>query len=349
MQAFGGDRVRAGRGEQRILFARRSKGWLPRVPKTLTTAEHPGSAILWDERFFEVVTADPAPAGGVRYVLEPWRDNHIIRVSEPYDAASEERREVEHTRALARENGRKVANLAGMVTGLLPAIVQEQLGSELGLVTTKLTAFSLLVPLAYLVWFFVEWSHRIINHAGAMPLSLILTAIYLFFESAARLNIVWSQSRPIGSILGFFPYLLFYLVAGKRAGAVSPFEVPRGQGTFRTEPSEDVALLDAYSMREPLLTLLSTAEQAALAQRFGYEYRKQGFVVAWVILAASSAGVVSALVSLQYGLRFGALCSLLLGILLGGEQIFRLSALRAGPTPSMLAAVVRPLTRKLLC
>ncbi|MEO8036046.1 MAG: hypothetical protein ABI837_16545, partial [Acidobacteriota bacterium] len=92
MQAFGADRVRAGNGEQRILFARRSKGWLPRVPKTLTTAEYPGSAILWDERFFEVVTADPAPAGGVRYVLEPWPENHIIRVSEPYDAASEERR-----------------------------------------------------------------------------------------------------------------------------------------------------------------------------------------------------------------------------------------------------------------
>src|SRR6267378_2805299 len=96
MRPFGYDRVRSGHGDQWILVARRSKGWLPRVPKTLTSAEHPGTAILWEDRFFEVVTADASAGGSIRYVLEPWRDNHVIRVSEPYDEASEERRAAEH-------------------------------------------------------------------------------------------------------------------------------------------------------------------------------------------------------------------------------------------------------------
>ncbi len=347
MHAFGADRVRAGKGEQQVLFSPRSKGWQPRIPKTLTTSEHPGTAILWEDQFFEVVTAGPGASGGVRYVLEPWRDHHIIRVSEPYDAPSEERREAAHRAAAVREKGRKIANLAGIFTGLLPAVAQEQLGSELGLLPAKLTALSLLVPFAYLIWFFLSWSHRIIDHS-AMPWPLILLAAYLFLESVTRLNIVWFQRRPAGSAAGFIIYLLFYLAGGKRTGAVSPFEVPRGRRTFVTEPPEDVALLDAYSMREPLLTLLSPAEQNALAQRFGYDYREQGFIVAWVILGASATGVASALVSLQYGLRSGAVLSLLLALALGAEQIFRLSSLRRGPTASMLAVVVRPLTRKLL-
>ena len=347
MRPFGTDRVRQGKPEQWILFAQRSKGWHPRVPKTLTSAEYPGTAVLWEERFFEVVAADASAGGSVRYVLEPWRENHIIRVSEPYDEASEERRAAEHQAAVRREKGRRVANFAGIFTGLLPAIVQEQLASEIGVLPTKLTSLSLLVPLAFLVWFAHEFVRRIFARE-ATPFALLVLAIYLFIESVTRLNIAWFHRRPIGSALGFFPYLLFYAVAGKRTGATSPFAVPRGQRLFITEPTDDVALRDAYAMRQPLLTLLSIEEQAALAERFGFNYRKHGFIVAWLLLVMSAAGVVTALASLQYGPRFSAFLSLGLAFVIGGEQVMRLQALRRGPAASMLAFVVRPLTRKLL-
>ena len=347
MRPFGSDRVRAGHGDQWILFAPRSKGWFPRVPKTLTTAEFPGTAILWEERLFEVVTADAAQGGAVRYMLEPWRDNHIIRVSEPYDEASEERRASEHQSAVKREKGRKAANLAGIFTGLLPAIAQEQLGNEIGILPTKLTSLSLLIPLAYLIWFANTFVRRIFVNES-IPVPLFLLAVYLFVESAVRLNIAWLHRRPIGSVLGFFPYLLFYLFAGKRSGAVSPFAVPRGQRLFITQPTDDVALRDAYTMREPLLTLLSVEEQKALEQRFGFNYRKPAFIVAWFLLAMSAAGLVTTIASLQHGPRFSAILSLAVALVIGGEQVLRLRALRRGPAPSMLAFVVRPFTRKLL-
>lgn len=347
MQAFGLDRVRPGKPEQWILFSRRSKGWVPRVPKALTTAEFPGTAILWEERIFEVVAAEALPAGGVRYVLEPWRESHVVRVSEPYDAASEERRDAEFRAAIVRERGRKTANFSGVLTGLLPAAVQEQLGSELGILPTKLTSLSLLLPLAYLIWFGQEMTRHIFNNTPT-PSALFLLAIYLFVESGIRLNVAWFHRRPIGSALGFFPYLLFYAAAGKRTGAVSPFAVQRGQKLFFTQPTDDIALRDAYSMREPLLTLLTPEEQEALRQRFGFDYRKHGFIVAWFILVSAAAGVVSAIASMQYGARLGAVLSLLIGVVLGGEQVLRLAALQRGPAVSMLAAVVRPLARKLL-
>ncbi|HSP14570.1 MAG TPA: hypothetical protein VLV78_07455 [Thermoanaerobaculia bacterium] len=349
MQAYGTDRLRPGKGDQFVLFCRRSKGWQARIPKTHTTAVHPGTAIAWDDRIFEVVVAEAGPQGSVRYVLEPWRAEHIIRVSESYDAASEVQRETEYHAAVTREKGRQFANLTGVFTGLLPAAVQEHLGSELGLLPEKMTSLSLILPLIYIVWVAMDVSNGIIHRdAKTLPPAFALLAAYLFVESAVRLQFVWFQRRPIASAVGFFGYLLYWLVIGRSTGAISPFTVPKGEKLFITTPTEDVALHDAYSMREPLLTLLSPEEQKALAERFGYNYRTYASTVAWVLLAFSAAGAVTSLVSLQYGPRFGSVTSLLVAILVGGEQATRLNSLRKGPVGSFLAVLVRPLTRKLL-
>src|SRR5437868_10565469 len=105
MQAFGSDRVRSGDGEQIVLSSRLSKGWTPRVEKTLTSAEFPGTAVLWEEQYYEVVSAEPLPQGGVRYVLEPWRERHAMRLTDRYDADSEAHR-VEENRKNIKQIGR---------------------------------------------------------------------------------------------------------------------------------------------------------------------------------------------------------------------------------------------------
>jgi hypothetical protein len=50
MQAYGSDRVRPGDGEQFVLLSRIPKAWKPRVAKSLTSAEFPGTAVLWEGR-----------------------------------------------------------------------------------------------------------------------------------------------------------------------------------------------------------------------------------------------------------------------------------------------------------
>ncbi|HEX9502048.1 MAG TPA: hypothetical protein VGA10_10375 [Thermoanaerobaculia bacterium] len=75
MQAFGSDRIGRVDGDRITLLSRLPKGWTPRVEKTFTSAEFPGTAVQWEEKNFEVVIAEPLPQGGVRYVLEPWLDH----------------------------------------------------------------------------------------------------------------------------------------------------------------------------------------------------------------------------------------------------------------------------------
>jgi hypothetical protein len=349
MRAYGTDRVRHGKDDQWILTSPRSKHWFPRVPKTLTTAEFPGTAVLWEERFFEVVTAENSDPSGVRYVLAPWRDEHIIRVSESYDEASEARRETEYHAAVAREKGRKASNLFGLFIGHLPSAIQEHLGSDIGILPTKLTALSLILPLIYLVWCANEFVRHVMD-ASLSPMNplFLMIAVYLLIESTIRLNVVWLQGRAIGSVAGWIAYLLYYVIAGKWSGALSPFTVPRGQRLYYTKPEENVALQDAFRLREPLVTLLSTPEQAALAQRFGYDYRSQSFIVAFVLLVFALAGIVTSIVKLNHGPRISVVVSLVAAGFVALEQVVRLASLRRGPAGSVLAVVVRPFLRKLL-
>ena len=342
MQAYGTDRLRRGKGDQLILFSIRSKGWAARVEKTLTTARHPGTAVLWDEKFFEVVAADPAPNGGVRYVLEAWRDEHVIRVSERYDQPSEAQREADYRAAIARERNRKSANIAGLFTGLLPAVVQEHLGSELGVLPAKLTALSTIPPMIFTGWIVNDAVRRYMNNEPGAPMMVAGLAMYFLVESAIRLQVAWFHRRPLGSAVGFVAYVVYWLATGRRS--VSPFLERRGEKLYFTKPTEDVALRDAFTLREPLLTLLSPGEQNALAQRFGYEYRKQATAMAVIILIVSLVGVVSSIASMP---RFSALLSLVVAGGLALEQIVRLPALRRGPAGSVLGFLVRPFARKL--
>ncbi len=307
------------------------------MAKTFTSAEFPGTAILWEERYFEVVIAEPLPQGGMRYVLEPWRDHHAMRVTDRYDAESEGQRIEKHREQLARESHRKSANVLGLLTGHLPAVVQEQLGRELGVLPPRLTLISILgeyAVLAAIILFCVTWimSERVI------PLPLAVAAIYLGVENTIRFLVNYTQSRPIGSTLGFIGYLLYYAV--RRRGP-SPFATEKGFAVPIVDSSPQVAALDTFATREAFVTLLTPAEQARVAERFGYDYRRDSALVATVILIVAVIGVASSFVR-------GALVAMVAAGALAAEQVVRLFAFRRGPAGSVLRFVVRPFVRKLL-
>ena len=123
-------------------MSRFPKQWTPRAAKTLTSAEFPGTAVLWEERYFEVVDAEGLAQGGVRYVLEPWREMHIMRTTDRYDAEREAERLLEWRAGFSRERKRKSTNALALLTGHLPAAVQEELGRELGVSPRRLTLIS---------------------------------------------------------------------------------------------------------------------------------------------------------------------------------------------------------------
>src|SRR5215470_11766963 len=55
MRAYGSDRLSLGRGGRFVLACRVPKGWIARREATLTSPEHPGTAVYWEEQWFEVV------------------------------------------------------------------------------------------------------------------------------------------------------------------------------------------------------------------------------------------------------------------------------------------------------
>ena len=337
MQAFGSDRVRQGDGEQIVLSSRLSKGWIPRVEKTLTSAEFPGTAILWEERFFEVVAADELKQGGVRYLLEPWRDHHAMRVTDRYDAESEANRLEENRNALQHETARKSANTTGVFTGSLPAIVQEHLARELGILAPRLTLISILgtyVVLAALLFGCVSYVMR----EEPMPLFLLAPAVYLGIENSIRFLIYWTQSRPIGSTIGWIGYALFHFITGR---GPSPFAVEKGFAVKSSPVPDEIAKQDAFAVREAFVTLLTAADQSRVAERFGYDYKRESAAVAMVILFCAAIGIVSSYLR-------GAVIALIVAAALAFEQIVRLAAFRRGPAASVLRFVVRPFMRKLL-
>lgn len=346
MRAHGSDRVRVS-GERVILHARYAKGWRPRTEKTLTSAEFPGTAVYWDERYFEVVRADLLPAGGVRYVLAEWRDEHAIRVFEAYDEASEACLAEDYARAARQRKHSVGARAAAMFVGHLPAHVQMHLANELGLFPHRLTLWSILpvvVAMGAFVYISVDTYMRSVPNP--IPDGLLLLVAFMFGESAFRFLVAMTQQRAMGSLLGTLVYLFVWLLHPRRQRLVSPFASAKGEGLMSLPPPPEVEQRDAIEMRAPLLTLLTPAEQVLLAERFGFDYRKHAYGIAWTFLGCAALGVVSMLPRVSES--FSALVSFLCAGAIVLEQAMRLLAFRRGPAGSIFGFLVRPFARDLL-
>ena len=337
MTPHGSDRVRVD-GERIVLSSRLPKGWTARAARTLTSAEFPGTAVLWEEQYFEVVGAEPLPLG-VRYTLEPWRDHHAMRVTARYDDDAEAALAAEWRSAHARERKRMSAAWLAPLTGHLPAIVQERIGAELGVLATRLTQLSLVSELALLAVTIAYIVSEYMTHRSTPTWAVVVSA-FLFFETAFRFLVVWTQGRPAGSTLGLLTYILYWLLTGRRE-ETSPFDRQPGHGTPITAAPEERQRSDALLLREPLATLLPATDQWRLRERYGYDYRRLAGTVAGVLLTFAILGVITST-------RSRSIVSALLALVVAVEQVARLAALRRGPQPSILGWLVRPLLRNLL-
>ncbi|HEV8232589.1 MAG TPA: hypothetical protein VGQ75_09595 [Thermoanaerobaculia bacterium] len=209
---FGTDRLEPGPDGNIVLRCAASKGWRPRSSGAAAArrAEHPGTAVAWGEEILEVVAAEPLPDGGMRYSLVPWRDEVAIRSLERYDAASESALAAERRwRADARRK-RRLAILLSPLLGHLPGAVQESMEQEFGAPANAMTMASALPLLAIgIVGLFAQFARVAGGSLAPLPEPSLPLSIYLFGESALRLTVVATQSRPAGSIPGSLLYELW--------------------------------------------------------------------------------------------------------------------------------------------
>lgn len=348
MLPYGGDRVRSAGGKI-LLHSAISKGWTPRREKAGVHAEFPGTAVLWDEQYFEVIRADLLPQGGVRYVLEPWRDDHVIRVFDRYDEDSEAKRLADFRTAAAQRKKSSAATFAYVIFGHFPQHVQDHLQNELGVTPPRMTIVSCVPSL--LLFGTCAWlaaDARLGMRPSPVPIVVWFLAYALLLESAVRFLTAMLQNRGIGSLFGMLGYIVFWYLTPNRKKWPSPFDPGRGHKLFTLPPTDDIALRDKIEMRSTWMTLLTPAEQQQLAERYGYDYRKHAFGLTWLILVCSTFGAVSSAVKVADSGSISALSSLIVSGLVAIEQVRRLIALQRGPAGSFLGALVRPFMRDLL-
>ena len=345
MLTFGSDRVRVV-GEKVFLYSPISKGWNPRVPRTNTRSEHPGTAVLWDEKYFEVVSAELAEGGGVRYVLLPWREEHVFRVFDHYDAESETRRIEDFNAALKQRKHSTATRLFSVVLGHLPAPVQNRLANEYGVSATSMTLMSILptiVLLGICAWLYVDATMKQVP--SPVPLGLWLFIMAMLLDSGIRFMVVMLQSRAQGSLPGSILYSILWNLMPQRLP--SPV-AERGRGIFTLDPDEEVAARDAIRLRAPLFTFLTPQEQRHLAQRFGFDYREHAKAPAIIILIGALLGAITSFIEVRDTGGTSALLSMIIAGFLTIEQVVRLLALPTRPAGSVLGVLVRPFVRDYL-
>jgi hypothetical protein len=206
---LGTDRLEPGADGGVVLFCAASKGWRPRA-SAARRADHPGTAVEWEGEIFEVVALDFDAAGGIRYQLLPWRKELTIRSLARYDVESETERAEERRRIEKAPGKRRLAIALAPLLGHLPGSVQESMEHEFGAPANAMTAASAL-PLLALGMFGLMG--QVVQLAGGslapIPQPSLPLSLYLFGESAMRLTVVATQSRPAGSIPGTLLYELW--------------------------------------------------------------------------------------------------------------------------------------------
>lgn len=340
MQPHGSDRVRVS-GERIVLHSRLAKGWTARVPKSGTHAEFPGTAVLWEDQYFEVVHAAPLAAGGVRYELVPWRDDHTIRVFSAYDEASEAALLADFEAAARQRKRSTMASFSAMALGHLPERVQQRLANELGLFPARMTILSTIpsvVLLGICVWIFVEAKLRQVP--SPIPIWLWIFAAFMLLDSLIRFQTAMLQNRGVGSLPGTFLYGIYEMIVSKPdLNAKAPL-------TLIPDEDPERELFEALDMRGWMLTLLPAAEQKDLQERLGFDYRKDAYSLAWALAALGAIGIIASVSGA--GERVSALLSLILAAAIVIEQALRIHAFKRGPAGSMFGVFVRPFVRDLL-
>jgi hypothetical protein len=347
MRALGSDRVRTS-GEKVILLSAFSKGWTARTPKSNTHSEYPGTTVLWEEQYFEVVEATAADGERVRYVLEPWREEHTIRQFEHYSEEAESRRLADYDLVKKQRRASTASRWSGLILGHLPEPAQRKLQNDLGISPSSITIISCIPPVvAFGVCIYLGVDAYIRGAKSPVPWWLFALAAFMTVEAFIRFQVAMQQGRGLGSLIGTAAYILYWSVSPNKAKLASPFG-ERGDALFTLPPPDDVAVRDALTVKGPILTLLSRREQEQLAERYGFDYREHAYGLTWIMLICSLLGVVTSYVKVSGGAGASVLISMFLAAVVLLEQIVRLMQLQRGPAASMFAPLVRPFVRGLL-
>jgi len=182
-------------------------GWRSRQPGSRTQAPHPGSAISYQDRMYEVVAMDGAPNTpyAYRYMLRAWEDCFPIRQVFPYslEAAREVTRKLE---ARHRESeGRHWAVFWFALTGLLPTPVANRWQRDWGLPMRNASIVSMFV---------LGLTAAAIGPGQQNPV-LLRMALFISFEQLVRFLWWMGSKEAVGSLSVTALWMLWMMLTGR--------------------------------------------------------------------------------------------------------------------------------------
>jgi hypothetical protein len=348
-RALGRDRLGVEAGGRLLLDCDAPKGWHGRSPATPTSAEHPGSAVRWEEEFFEVLAVRPRGGKAVQYVLAHWDDRHTMRVVEAYDAQAEAARSLERADSARRSDRHVYVLLVAPLAGSLPAHVQERLEQDYNVPARRLSLASAL-PLWILGWLsLILLMASAVGGAGSPPTPILVFGVYLLAESTARLVVCFLQGRPIGTLGGTLLYEVWRRLGHAKALAAGRPVPKEEKAVWDVKVAAERSALDRFAMLEPLAGLLPVDDQIRLARRFGFDGIRWGRIGAIFLLVMFGPLAATSVLGAIAVFEPSDLWKVPLFGGVAAEQVLRLKKLASGHlAPSVFGLFVRPLARPLL-
>ncbi len=185
-----------------------SKPWSVRIPGTQIRAPHPGSAVHFEGRLYEVERGGLGEDGRYFYDLAPWDDAFTVRQVFELSPETAKRELAEHRLQPQRERRAGVLGLLRPLTGLLAAADQRRLELEYSIPAAGSTAISALCLLSastiLIVVSLVSFGGRSLPGL-AWAESYLPLWVFLFIESVLRAISGWKAGEPMGELFVVLP------------------------------------------------------------------------------------------------------------------------------------------------
>jgi len=181
------------------------RNWRARIAGDQIRATHPGTALLFQDRYYEVVRSEPGENGLFHYYLAPWQDDLVIRQAAELSPTTSEQAALDHQTKRLRRKQSFLLLIATPFLGLLPRRDQLFLEKEHGtdaLLSTAVSAVLIGLPASALTILGMVASF---GASFGAPFEFdfqrfLWPAMYFVGESMFRLWGALSASEPIGSV-----------------------------------------------------------------------------------------------------------------------------------------------------
>jgi hypothetical protein len=180
------------------------RNWRPRIEGDQIRSAHPGTALLFQDRYYEVMLCEPGEDGLIHYHLSPWRDDSLIRQAAELSAATSEQAAIDHREERQRHKRSTLLLVATPLLGLLPSRDQIRLEKEYGadpIFNTTISAILIGLPASVITWLGIAASiGSSFGSPAAGARQYTGLALYFLAESLIRGSSALTAGQPVGSV-----------------------------------------------------------------------------------------------------------------------------------------------------